>query len=474
MLLLVEAIFWGPFIRARWTSLVPFLLTLPIIPLSRFPEAAVEAAHLFARQTAEISRLDYLFTQFRVILTYLRLLVLPIDQNLDYEYPIYHSLFEPPVFLSFLFLSALFGLALFLLFSPRRLPRSFQPDLIGFGLLWFFLTLSIEASIIPIRDVINEYRLYLPSVGFLLAGSAAVSGFLDRWREMKIIVISLIVVVLSVATYQRNLVWKDDVTLWSDVVRKSPNRERGHYNLGLAQVEQGNFRAALAGFEKAVQLKPDRARNHNNLGLTYGKLGRHEDAIREFQIALELKPDLVQAYNGLGNTYKVLGRLDEAVREYKKALELKPDFAEAHVNLGSAYKDLGRHEEAIGEFRTALGLKPDLVQAHNGLGNVYKAMGRLDEATQEFKTALTMRPDSAELHNNLGGVYESLGRLEEAHQEFQTALKLKPDLVEAHYNLGQVYQQMGKIQEAAHAYERVLQIKPDYDAARKALKSLRQ
>jgi len=173
MILLVEAVFFRSATRRRWIALIPFLLTLPIIPLSH-PGAMGEGEAGFAQGTAEISRSDYLFTQFRVIVTYIRLLFLPIGQNLDYDYPIYHSILEPVVVLSFLFLLSIFVLSLFVIFDSRPTAQNSHLRLMGFGIVWFFLTMSIESSIIPLKDVIFEHRLYLPSVGFFMALSIGV------------------------------------------------------------------------------------------------------------------------------------------------------------------------------------------------------------------------------------------------------------------------------------------------------------
>ncbi|MBI4374596.1 MAG: tetratricopeptide repeat protein, partial [Deltaproteobacteria bacterium] len=108
MILLMERVFFKPL---RWKAILPFfLLAAPIIPLSH--QNALGEAEGFARDTTEIGRSDYLFTQFRVIVTYLRLLVLPINQRLDYDYPIYHSFFQPAVFIPFLFLLGLFVFAI--------------------------------------------------------------------------------------------------------------------------------------------------------------------------------------------------------------------------------------------------------------------------------------------------------------------------------------------------------------------------
>ena len=56
------------------------------------------------RSEPGISSIHYLFTQFRVMITYMRLVILPIKQNLDYDYPVYKSFFEYHVFSSFLLL----------------------------------------------------------------------------------------------------------------------------------------------------------------------------------------------------------------------------------------------------------------------------------------------------------------------------------------------------------------------------------
>ena len=505
MLLLIEAVFFGSSTRKQWIALIPFLLTLVIIPISL--PGSIGGGEGFVKETTEISRLDYLFTQFRVIMTYLRLLIFPLHQNLDYDYPISHSLLEPKVLFSFLFLSGLVALALYLLFISQRYTRSSQLKLICFGLLWFFLALSVESSIIPIRDVIFEHRLYLPSVGFLLAGNVVILGLMHRWREMTAIVICVLVVILSVATYQRNLIWKDDLTLWTDVVQKSPTKARGHNNLGIAYQDLGRSDEAIQEYKTALALEPNYAEAHNNLGSIYSKLERPDEAIQEFRTALTLKSDNAEAHYNLGIAYQKLERFDEAIQEFRTALTLKPHDAEAHYNLGNVYKDLGRPEEAIREYEAAVTLNPNYAEAHNNLGNLYsiiqkhpdkaiqeykialalkpddaeahsnlgtahKNLGQLDKAIQEYKTALALKPDYAGVHYNLGTVYKDLGRLEEAIREYQIALKLKPDLVQARYSLGQVYQRMGQTPEAIHEFEQALQIKPDYDPARQALKSL--
>jgi hypothetical protein len=328
MILLVEGVFFRSSTRRRWLALIPFLLTLPIIPLSH-PGAIGEGEAGFAQETAEISRSGYLFTQFRVIVTYLRLLILPIGQNLDYDYRIYHSILEPAVLLSFLFLLSIFILSLFVIFHSRLTAQDSRLRLMGFGIVWFFLTLAIESSIIPIKDVIFEHRLYLPSAGFFMALSIAVvmgrewlhrQGIPAVWG---VIGFGVMVLVLSAMTYQRNHVWHDAMTLWQDVVKKAPQKPRGHNNLGLAYQDKGMLEAAIQEFLFALKLHPNYFKARNNLGSAYVNQGRFEKATQEFRTALKLRPDNAEVHYNLGSVSMTEGRLEEATQELQIALRLR-------------------------------------------------------------------------------------------------------------------------------------------------------
>jgi len=95
ILLLYEIFFFGFPGGKRLVSLVPMLLTIAIIPLNLINvqkplhEVLSDVSKVTIVSTG-LSHWEYLCTQLGVIATYMRLLVLPIDQNLDYDYPITH------------------------------------------------------------------------------------------------------------------------------------------------------------------------------------------------------------------------------------------------------------------------------------------------------------------------------------------------------------------------------------------------
>jgi hypothetical protein len=116
------------------------------------------------RGHTELSRGEYLLTEFRVIITYIRLMFLPVGQNLDYDYPVYTTFMNPGVVLSMLFIVLILGGALFAL--KKYKDREPGVRLMVFGIYWFFLNLMLESSVIPLNNVIFEHRLYLPSAGY--------------------------------------------------------------------------------------------------------------------------------------------------------------------------------------------------------------------------------------------------------------------------------------------------------------------
>lgn len=373
-------------ILRRTFTLIPYLLTILIIPLSMIGIAKpvgeiVGDVGRVAQETEKISRASYLLTQFRVIATYIRLLFLPVDQNLDYDYPIYHSFFTPVVFLSFLFLLFIFGIGVYLFMRSRRGGNGYAM-IASFGIFWFFITLSVESSIIPISDVIFEHRLYLPGIGAVVAISTAILYGVEYLKKqagmdsgssslyVSCVVIFAMVLPLSFATHQRNRIWKDEITLWRDVVIKSPLKARAHNILGNVYNNMEHSEDAIEEFRTAIRLRPEHAETHYNLGLAYDKTGRTEEAMEELRTAIKLKPDYPEAHNNLGVIYAKKGRREDAMEEFKTVIKINPLFAEAHNNLGFIYNEMNQKEKALVEVKIALEIRPDDPEAQDTLRKI--------------------------------------------------------------------------------------------------------
>lgn len=244
---------------------------------------------------------EYFMTQFRVIMTYLRLIVFPVHQNLDYDFPIHRNFFEPEIFLSFIFLVFICGVAV--LWRRRHKVASF-------GVLWFFIVISPTSSFVPVIDVIFEHRIYLALWGIvtalvlvlyeayarLLSGRnffARNPGTAGRFAFVSVLAVMII---FGGALYERNKVWQTKLSLWTDVASKSPNKPRAHNNLGNCYFIQNDFSAAIPHYKRAIALDPAWYESYYNLAVSLENIGRKADAVYYYLIFAREAPE---AYNPL-------------------------------------------------------------------------------------------------------------------------------------------------------------------------------
>ncbi len=167
------------------TLLLVYFVVSTVVPAGGFGDLSKEAQALSYRDPSagfgvkSITSLEYLFTQFNVLVYYIVLLLVPVNQNLDYDFPISRGLFETPVVkegtvlnipilppvVSLVILLVIIGVGVYL-FARGRREGSLRKLMVSFFIFWFFIILSPTSSFIPIIDVIFEHRVYLASVGF--------------------------------------------------------------------------------------------------------------------------------------------------------------------------------------------------------------------------------------------------------------------------------------------------------------------
>ena len=310
-------------------------------------------------ETRNFTLLQRVLTEFRVVILYLSLLLYPHPNrlNLDYDFPLSHSLIEPVTTL--LALTAIVGL---LGWSVRLAKKD---RLISFCILWYFGNLVIESSIIGL-EIVFEHRTYLPSMMIILMAATLVDRYL-RSTFLKVAIICALTLVFSAWTYERNAIWSSAVALWSDTVKKSPQKVRPHNNLGNALKHQGKVEEAIEHFNRALQINPGYAKAHNNLGTALAKQGKTDEAIKHFGFALYIDPNYAAAHSNIGVALSSRNEFEKAIVHFKTALRLKPDYAKVHSNLGAALVHQGKLHEALAHFQTALRLKPEDIQTYKNL-----------------------------------------------------------------------------------------------------------
>lgn len=302
------------------------------------------------------SRTTYALTQTRVVVRYLGLLFFPIGQSLFHDFSLSRTLFSLPV-LAALSLHILLICSACLLIAAARKPQlqKHAPllQMAALGILWFYVTLAVESSFIPIRDIAFEHRLYLPSAGIFMT-TACLLALLCQYRRRTSawFILTLTIITLGSLTIARNRVWQSPLALWRDTVAKAPTNGLAVANLGGVYISLNQPEKALPLYVQAVRLNarfqvfhvgealkllgmdPARFTSGKEILFPGGKASPYMNP------ALQKKYE-VAAHNALGLGYEHLGDLNSARQCYEHSINLDPDYDKAWYNLALLAKKSG-------------------------------------------------------------------------------------------------------------------------------------
>lgn len=180
---------------------------------------------------------------------------------------------------------------------------------------------------------------------------------------------------------------------------------------GINYYEKGNFDAAMAEFNKAIESNHDSWVTYFGAyyyrGLVYLNKGDYNQAISEFTKSIELNPDFNYAYRDRGLTHNMAGNYDQAISDFNKAIQLRPD-AVAYYGLGSAYSIKRDYGQAHSEFNKAIKLDPNYGDAYYKRAWTCYFLGKYNEAWEDVQKAeslgITINPKFlAALKDKLSG-----------------------------------------------------------------------
>lgn len=401
-------------------ALVPLCLAVTRLLLPMLTEGSIahvgglpDLVHL-----RNSSPVNYLVTEFSVIWMYLRLLLAPYGQALDYDYPIVATIWAWKNLIALTGIVALLAAATCL---RKQLP------LVSAGIFWFFLCLSVESTLIPL-DPIFEHRLYIPIFGVILV---VMAGFARLPRRAALISGTLLISLLAVLTWQRNQLWNDPVAFYQDNLQRAPRSERVHVDLASAYREQGRLAEAQALYERALEINPAYVPIHVNLSKVYATKGDLPQAVALLEEGLLRNPSDINLYINLGVLFNRLGRFSEAAATLQRGVRLAPDSAALHFHLGLAVARLGRHAEAVEHFRRAIALDYPNPDYHFNLGLALYRNGDPHGALGAFMAAIQLNPADAKPLFNAAMVNLELGDLGAAQGLLARLQPLDPKMAQS-------------------------------------------
>jgi len=396
----------------------PYLAVLAIFLVAR---TSVLKGFAPVKSHGELDAYRYVINVFPLFAQHMGKLILPVDLNAFHVLHPIRSLLE---------VRGIVGVGVAAAFAAATV-FAYRRNRIAFLGLVLAAAPLLPALYIPAlgEAAFAERYLYLPSVGFVVLLAASFAWSREKMPRYGLAITLFAISLAGLYSFQavkRNPVWKDDLTLFSDTVRKSPDGELPNGMLGVALMGAGRFDEAIEQFRRTLGLNPNSANAHYNLGLTFMKKGQPAEAVPEFEKALALTPNDSDARRYLGRSYAQLGMTGKAEEQFRILASSKSASPEVLLDLGVMLRQQGRTDDAIENYRKALAMDPGYAEAYFNLGNAYADSGWPDTAIEHYRYAVRLQPGNAFFRNMLGITYGQRGEYDKAVEQFEAAVRLDP------------------------------------------------
>ena len=410
------------------------------------------------------SPLMYLVSQPFVILHYFQMCFVPNGLSADSDWQLLPGILDWRFFIGCFFIFAMIAIAF-----ATSVKAALRP--ISFGILWFFITLVPTSSIIPLAEVLNDHRMFIPFVGLCLSISWSIGLLLNKISPVisknlpgyKAFLSLLFLFILSgyaYATYNRNKVWHTEDSLWYDVTIKSPLNGRGLMNYGLSRMSKGDYKNADIYFSRALKILPYYSSLQINIAVLKEATGDPVTAEAYYLKGIQYGPSYPDSYYFYARFLANQRRFQQAVPQLIKGLSLSPSYFPAHQLLMATYDALNDWSDLQTEATTVLKIAPGNADAMAFLDAAQKKSSRTTIAVADDKTKPT-----AEKYLNLSLIYYNAGRYQDCIDAANQALKLNPGFAEAYNNIGSANNMLKQYDKAIEALKRALSLKPGYQLA---------
>ncbi|MBN2214123.1 MAG: tetratricopeptide repeat protein [Bacteroidales bacterium] len=403
----------------------------PHANMARIGKSVVKVLH----PTDKFNFFDKLLLAAYALMFYLIRFIFPVHLSAIIPYPEKTGGSFPLIY-TVAFIAAIILIVAAVLFLIRM--KKNRHDFI-FGLLFFLLTISVFLHFISIKGVVvvADRYTYVPYAGLgFIVGILLERTIPDKYRTHGWIGFAVFILLLGSATWTRNKVWENSITLFSDVLRKNPDVSIALNNRGNAYNDKGEYQLAIKDFDRGIRLSPRLKHLYNNRALAWFKLDSSKRAIEDLDKAIELDPGYLDAYLNKGNILFELKNTEGAIESYSRAISLAPRRAVIYLLRADVYRSMHNNEMAIRDYNNAIRVYPRKIDAWFSRGMTYLEEKNYDAAIKDFEKVKELDPDIAEAYNEIGNILNKKGDYHGAFEQLTKAIELNSHYAEAYNNRG--------------------------------------
>ncbi len=370
-------------------------------------------------------------TGFTIFARYILKTIYPYTMSYDYSF----NQIPCVTVKSFSFLTSilLVGALLFLAYFFR-----IRNKLISFGVLFFLITIGLIINIVTlIGTTMGDRLLYTPVLGIIIA-FVFLLFHLSKKTELKtfyhpsVYFLSIVVLIFSFKTINRNKVWKSNTTLFTEDLTNAPNSARVNFNYATvffnqlssdSELQKQQLPFIIDSYKKVLIIDPNEKGTLTNLGVCYYKMMDYKTSINYTKQALALSKTDFSLQANLADAYFKNNNFDEAISIYKELIQNNYILENTYNYYGVALFNKKNYTNAINVFKEGIKQNSSSVELWMNYGNTLAASGNLKEAITAFEKAHELNPNEKNALKFLAMVYQQLGNTEKANYYYSEFIK---------------------------------------------------
>ncbi len=277
----------------------------------------------------------------------------------------------------------------------------------------FFLLQIIGAG----QGFLADRFTYIPYMGLFFVFAYYLQKLMSAKPQLsKALMVASSVVLLAYGfmTFNQNKIWKNSGTLWTHVLKYSPNSTLPYGNRANYYRDNGQKVLALKDYNERIRLKEDDEGVFNSRARLFFNSTNRDTlmlALSDYSKAIDLKHQKIDRYRSGGNV--------------AKANSEQIAIAEYYVNRGATYAKLGDFDQALTNLNEGVKFNPNFVNAYHNRSVIYNMRQQFPEALADINKFLQFRPYNADLIYEKARLHNILRQPNEAFQAINNALKYK-------------------------------------------------
>ena len=300
---------------------------------------------------------------------------------------------------------------------------------IVFGMLFFIFNIFFLLQILGAgQGFLADRFTYIAYFGLFFIMAWAFEQALKKYPARKSVIlgsVGLYMAILTFMNFQQNLIWENSDTMWSHVSQYYPNATLPYGNRANYLRDKGEFKRALADYNKTISLKDEQPEAYNSRAKLFFNLAKTQDtlllALNDYNKAIQYDPDNGEFYVNRGATYARMGDINRAIEDMNKGIELKPNHAVGYLNRSLMYRSQGKIDLALKDIDTYLQYNPYNGDMWYEKARAMRQVGQVEGAIKAFDRAIQVNPNKGVYYYERGRTHASLGRKDLGRLDLQRA-----------------------------------------------------